>query len=219
MAVLFGFLSEAGHSSVDDADLRLTVMLHILDHGADGLVGHARHLEGMLQLCLVIQRAAAGVGYGDGFPDQHFGYFSLIRIAGNESVLCFQQSAHAVYGHIGGKLVPDGVHDVFVDVHFQSGFAEGLRHLQHLFHRSLESALIGGSVAGMTNMAGRYGSRAESGIADDDLLLGDHLGDLIIVAQSVLQAEYHCMPVYHGKRVPHGGFQILIVDKNDHQVH
>ena len=63
------------------------------------------------------------------------------------------------------------------------------------------------------------GGGAEGGVADDDLLLGDHLGDLVIVAQTVLQAQDHGVLVDHRQRIADSRLQVLIVYENDQQIH
>ena len=68
-------------------------------------------------------------------------------------------------------------------------------------------------------MAGGHRRGTEGGVADDDLLLGDHLGDLIVVAQAVLQAQDHGVGVDHGQGVPDGRLQVLIVHEHHQQVH
>ena len=68
-------------------------------------------------------------------------------------------------------------------------------------------------------MAGSHGRGAKRSVADDDLLLGDHLGDLVIVAQTVLQAQDHGVPVDHRQRIADSRLQVLIVYENDQQIH
>ena len=65
--------AEAADSAGDDADLGLTVMRDVLHHGADGLISHAGDLIGVLQLGVMVERAAAGVRHDDSLFDQHAG--------------------------------------------------------------------------------------------------------------------------------------------------
>ena len=58
--------AEAADSAGDDTDLGLAVMRDVLHHGADGLISHARDLIGVLQLGVMVERAAAGVRHDDG---------------------------------------------------------------------------------------------------------------------------------------------------------
>src|SRR5699024_9583958 len=53
----------------------------------------------------------------------------------------------------------------------------------------------------------------------DDLLLGNHLGDLVVVAEAVLETHNHRMVVDHGQGVADGCLQILVVDEHHQQVH
>ncbi len=68
-------------------------------------------------------------------------------------------------------------------------------------------------------MAGGHRRSAEGGVADDDLLLGNDLCDLVVVAEAVLQAQDHGVLVDHRQRVADGRLKILVMHEHDEQVH
>ena len=194
-------------------------MRDVLHHGADGLVGHAGDLIGVLQLGVMVERAAAGVRHDDGLFYQHAGRLVGVLVAVDKAVLGLEQGAHAVDGDVRQQLVPDGVHHVLVDLDLKTGGAQALGHFLDLGHGGLQRAKVRHTGTGVLNVAGADGRGAERRVADDDLLFGHDLGDLIVVAQTILQAEDHGVLVDHRQRVAHSRFKILIVDEHDQKIH
>ena len=211
--------AEAADSAGDDTDLGLAVMRDVLHHGADGLISHARDLIGVLQLGVMVERAAAGVRHDDGLFYQHAGRLVGVLVAVDKAVLGLEQGAHAVDGDVRQQLVPDGVHHVLVDLDLKTGGAQALGHFLDLGHGGLQRAKVRHTGTGVLNVAGADGRGAERRVADDDLLFGHDLGDLIVVAKAVLQAEDHGVLVDHRQRIAHSRFKILIVDEHDQKIH
>ena len=115
--------------------------------------------------------------------------------------------------------MPDGVHHVLVDLDLKTGGAQALGHFLDLGHGGLQRAKVRHTGTGVLNVAGADGRGAERRVADDDLLFGHDLGDLIVVAKAILQAEDHGVLVDHRQRIAHSRFKILIVDEHDQKIH
>ena len=106
-----------------------------------------------------------------------------------------------------------------MDLNLKTGGAQSIGHFFNPCHGGLQGTHVRHTGASVLDMAGSHGRGAKRRVADDDLLFGHDLGDLIVVAKAVLQAEDHGVLVDHRQRIAHSRFKILIVDEHDQKIH
>ena len=140
-------------------------------------------------------------------------------VLGDGAVGDVQQGGNGVDGDVGEELVPDELHDVGLDVHLKAAGPQGLGHLLGALVAALDGAHVGGAHAGVAGVAGAQVRGTVGGGAAADLLLGDHLGDLVVVADAVLQGENDGVGADHGLALLQGALQEEVLDEDDHDVH
>ena len=163
--------------------------------------------------------AAGGVSDSDSLADHVLRQGVLIGILRNRGVGLVQQSGDGIDGDVGEQLVPDQLHHILVGSGFKAGLTQSVRHLLCIGVGPLQGAHIGDAAAGVAHVARLQEGAAVSGRTTADLLLRHHLGDLIIVADTVLQREHDGVLTDHGLGVFQRVLQQHVLDKYDQQVH